>query len=251
MRVFWILLKKELHSFFVSPVAWIILALIMAMNGFSFRAALAILEEGPSEGSIVTWTFFSRWFWFSYFFVFPLLTMRLFSEEKKLGTFETLFTAPVRAWQVVGSKYAASLVFYCLLWLPTIGNFALVEWISAGHVEVPQGQLLGSCVILIFMGLFNLAVGCFASSLTSNQIVAAVVSFTISLMHFLLGVFVLYTGRMPEVFVEAMSYIASVEHVRTFSSGLLDTRPLVYYASMAALFLGLTHQVVEFRRWRP
>ena len=250
MRVFWILLRKELQAFFVSPVAWIVLALVMAMNGFSFRAALAILEEGPSEGSIVTWTFFSRWFWYSYFFIFPLLTMRLFAEEKKLGTMETLFTAPVRAWEVVWSKYVAALVFYCLLWLPTIGNFALIQWISGDRVEVPQGPLIGSCTILLIMGAFNLAVGCFASSLTANQIVAAVIAFTISLMYFLLGVFVLYTGRMPEQFVDVVSYIAAVEHVRTFGGGLLDTRTLVFYASLALFFLALTHQVVEFRRWR-
>jgi ABC-2 type transport system permease protein len=100
------------------------------------------------------------------------------------------------------------------------------------------------------MGAFNLAVGCFASSLTANQIVAAVIAFTLSLMHFLLGVFVLYTGRMPEQFVDVVSYIAAVEHVRTFSGGLLDTRALVYYSSLALFFLALTHQVVEFRRWR-
>lgn len=252
MRTFHILLKKELKAFFVSPVAYIVLALVMILSGFSFRAALAVLEAAPSEGSIVTWTFHANWFWLSYFFIFPLLTMRLFAEERKLGTLETLFTAPVRAWQVVGSKFVAALILYCVLWLPSLGNFALVDWISAGQVDIPKGALEGSYVILFFMGAFNLAVGCFASSLTANQIVAAILSFTMSLMHFLLGVFILYVGRkVPEQFVEIVNYIASVDHIRTFTSGLIDTRPLVYYASLTLLFLGFTHQVVEFRRWRP
>lgn len=251
MRVFWVLLKKELQGFFVSPVAYIVLALVMVQNGFSFRAALSILESSPSEGSIVTWTFYSRWFWMSYFFIFPLLTMRLFAEEKKLGTYETLFTAPVRAWQVVWSKYAAAVLFYCLLWLPSLGNFWLVHWISGGAVEIPRGSLQGSYLILLVMGLFNIAAGCFASSLTSNQIIAAVISFTISLMHFLMGIFVLYVGRkIPEPFVDTVNYVATVEHIRKFSAGLIDSRPLVYYVSLALMFIGLTHQVIEYRRWR-
>jgi ABC-2 type transport system permease protein len=102
------------------------------------------------------------------------------------------------------------------------------------------------------MGVFNLAVGCFASSLTDNQIVAAVLSFTLSVLHFLLGMFILLIGRrLPESLVDVMHYVASVEHIRFFTQGLIDTRPLVYYFSLAALFLTLTHQVVEFRRWRP
>ena len=138
MRIFWVLLKKELRGIFVSPVAYIVIALIMVQSGFSFRAALSVLETGSgSVGSIVKWTFDSHWFWLSYFFVFPLLTMRLFAEEKKMGTLETLFTAPVRAWQVVWSKYAAAVIFYCILWLPSLANFALVEWLTGAKWSMP------------------------------------------------------------------------------------------------------------------
>ncbi len=251
MRCFFILLSKELRAFFVSPVAYVVLALVMVLNGMSFRAAISILEGEPSGGSIVTWTFYSRWFWLSYFFVFPLLTMRLFSEEKKLGTLETLLTAPVQAWQVVGSKYVAALIFYCLLWVPSAGNFWFVNWMTAGQIVVPVGPLMGSYTILLFMGMFNLAVGCFASSLTSNQIVAAVIAFTLSLMHFLLGVFIQVGQNVPQTFVEAVQYISSSDHIRVFTTGLLDSRPMVYYTTLAMLFLALTHQVVEFRRWKP
>lgn len=253
MRTLWVLFKKELRGFFISPVAYVVIALVMVQTGISFRAALSVLESGPgSEGSIVRWTFDSSWFWLSYFFIFPLLTMRLFAEEKKLGTLETLLTAPVRAWQVVGAKFAAAVFFYCLLWLPSAGNFALLAWISGGQVQAPPGALQGSYLILLLMGLFNLALGCFASSLTSNQIIAAVISFTASLLHYLLGVFILFVGRkVPEPFLDGVNYIASVEHIRMFTAGLVDSRPVVYYLSLTLLLLALTHQVVEFRRWRP
>ena len=251
MRCFFILLSKELRAFFVSPVAYVVLALVMALNGFSFRAALSILEGEPSAGSIVTWTFYSRWFWLSYFFIFPLLTMRLFAEEKKLGTMETLLTAPVQAWQVVGAKYTAALVFYCIIWLPSLGNFWFIHWLTAGQVVIPLGPLKGSYVILLFMGMFNLSVGCFASALTSNQIVAAVISFTLSLMHFLIGVFIQVGRNVPETFADLVQYISSSDHIRVFTNGLLDSRAMVYYGSLSLLFLVLTHQVIEFRRWRP
>lgn len=251
MRIFLTLLTRELRAFFFSPVAYVVLALVMIINGFSFRAAIAVLERAPQPGSIVTWTFNSQWFWLSYFFIFPLLTMRLFAEERKLGTWETLFTAPVRTWQVVGAKYLASVALYCALWLPSLANFAIFQTMTAGAAEVPAGALLGTYLLLFVMGLFNLAVGCFASSLTANQIVAAVLSFTISLLHFLLGMFVLYLGRrIPEAFVDMIYYIATMEHIKIFINGLLDTRPLVYYVSLSLLFLAFTHQVVEFRRWR-
>lgn len=251
MRSFFILLARELRSFFYSPVAYVVIALVMVINGFSFRAAIAILERGPQQGSIVSWTFYSQWFWLSYFFIFPLLTMRLFAEERKLGTFETLFTAPVRTWQVVWSKYAASVVLYCLIWVPSLANFFIFEEMTGGATEIPAGSLYGIYLLIFVMGLFNLAVGCFASALTSNQIVAAVLSFTISLMHYLLGIFVLYLGRrLPEQFVDLVHYIATVEHIRVFTNGLLDSRPLVYYSSLALLFIVGTHQVLEFRRWR-
>src|SRR6186997_2797774 len=148
MRIFLTLLTKELRAFFFSPVAYVVLALVMIINGFSFRAAIAMLESRPQLGSIVTWTFTSDWFWLSYFFVFPLITMRLFAEERKLGTWETLFTAPVRTWQVLGAKYLASVIFYCLLWLPSLGNFALFQTMTAGAAEVPNGALLGTYLLL-------------------------------------------------------------------------------------------------------
>jgi ABC-2 type transport system permease protein len=252
MRIFWVLLKKELRTFFVSPMAYIVLALAMVLNGFCLRAALSVLERGPSEGSIVTWTFHAMWFWLSYFFVFPLLTMRLFAEEKKMGTLETLFTAPVRTWQVIWSKYLAAVLTYCVLWVPSACNFLLIDWITAGQVEMPIGAIQGSYLILFFMGIFNLAVGCFASSLTSNQIIAAVISFTASLLHFLTGLFISVIGRkVSESFVDIINYFASTEHIRTFTAGLIDTRPLVYYSTFALLFLAFTHQVLEYRRWKP
>ena len=101
------------------------------------------------------------------------------------------------------------------------------------------------------MGLFNLAMGCLASALTANQIIAAVTSFTLCLMHFLLGVFMQVGRNIPERFVDAVGYVSSSDHIRVFTAGLIDSRAIVYYTSLALLFIALTHQAVEFRRWKP
>jgi len=152
----------------------------------------------------------------------------------------------------VGSKYLASVIVYCVLWLPSLFNFKFSSWISAGQVEVPAGAMQGAYLILVVMGMFNLAVGCFASSLTSNQIVAAIISFTLSLMHFLLGIFIMVVGRkISDSIVDVVNYFAATEHIRIFTAGLIDSRPLAYYLSMSLLFLTFTHHIVEFRRWRP
>ena len=213
MRILTILFGKEMRAFFLSPVAYVVIALVMVLTGFSFKAALTILERTSSEGSLVIWTYSSYWFWLSFFPIFPLVTMRLFSEERKLGTLETLMTAPVRTWQVLAAKYGAALVFYAVIWLPSALYFFLFLGITGLDMVIPRGELIGSLLILFLSGALYLAVGCFASALTSNQIVAGVMAFTLCLMHFLLGVFSLnLANNLPTEIMEIVTYIAPHAH---------------------------------------
>ena len=257
MRIFLILLGKELRSIFLSPVAYVVLGLVMVLNGLAFNASLSILQSsaesssGGSAGSLVTWTFNSTWFYMSYFAIFPLITMRLFAEERRLGTLETLLTAPVRTGQFVLSKFAAATVFYVVLWLPSLLNFIVFQWVTAGAAELPGGALTGAYTIIFVMGLFNIAMGCFASALTSNQLIAAITTLTLCVLHFLLGLFTIsYKQILAATSDAVINYIATVEHLRTFTEGLIDTRAIVYYTSFAVFFLFLTHQVIEYRRWK-
>ncbi|MDA7681766.1 ABC transporter permease, partial [Verrucomicrobiales bacterium] len=112
-----IILKKELKSIIYSPIAWIIISLVMLLNGFSFTAALEILRKNDVDETLVGYTFSSTSFWLTYFFIFPVITMRLFSEEKKVGTIETLLTAPVKTIDVLFAKYFSALIFYIILWI--------------------------------------------------------------------------------------------------------------------------------------
>jgi ABC-2 type transport system permease protein len=251
MRTFFILLGKELRQFFLSPQAYIVLLLFMLIGGVSFYASISALTRATSAGSLVTWMFRTPWFYLSYFSVFPLITMRLIAEERKLGTLETMMTAPVRAVQLVLSKYVAALVFYIVLWLPSLANLYLFQYITDGAAEVPRGPLIGGYSIVLLMGLLYLAMGLFASSLARNQIIAAIIALALILLHYLTGLIAVYlsSARMLDL-SEVLPYVASVEHMTLFTSGLIDTRPIVYYLSLAAFFLVLTHQVIEFRRWK-
>ena len=251
MRTYLILLGKELRGFFLSPVAWVVLALFMAITGISFSWAVRDLAEKPQWNSVVEWTFFPRWFWYYYPFLFPLITMRLFAEEQKLGTLESLLTAPVRTVQVLLAKYSAALVFYIILWLPVLIYFAALNWVMKGAVEFPKGALIGSYAILLLTGLFHLALGTLASALTKNQIIAAITGFAMITLHFFIGEFLKTQEKeYPVQLHDMVQHISIPEHVQNFAKGLLDTRPAVYYVSFTLLLLAMTHQVLEYRRWK-
>jgi ABC-2 type transport system permease protein len=251
MRTFFILLSKELRAFFLSPVAWVVLCLFMVITGWSFSFSIGLLQEKPSDFSIVRWTFFPQWFWYYYFFLFPLITMRLFAEEQRQGTLESLLTAPVTTAQVLLAKYTSALIFYCVLWLPALLYFGLLHWIMRGKVEIPLGALGGSYLILFATGLFHLAIGCLASSLTKNQIIAAILGYALILLHFLAGTSLMYLSQdNPDRMRPILDQAVTMRHMDYFTLGLIDTRPLAYYLSGSIIILMVTHQILEYRRWK-
>lgn len=249
MRTFPILLQKELRSFFVSPLAYVIMALVMVMNGVSFRLSLESMVGKVSQQGLLYLTFNSFWFWMVFFLVFPLITMRLFAEEKKLGTMETLLTAPVSIASVVLSKYTATLIFYCVLWIPSMFNFMVFEAVTDSPAAYTSGAFFGTYMILFLIGALNIALGCFASALTNNQVIAGVLAFAFVLVHFFMGFLHIFSTKMAPAVLERVYYFSSFEHLKLFSQGLIDTRPLFYYGSLTALFLTFTYYVLESRRW--
>lgn len=243
-----VILKKELKSIFYSPIAWIVMALVMLLNGFSFIAALEILRKADVDETLIGYTFSSTSFWLTYFFIFPVITMRLFSEEKKLGTIETLLTAPVQTIHLLLAKYLAALVFYFIIWLPSAVNFFLFR-ISSVDNSNAIGSFLGAYAIILLVGIFNISIGCLASSLTKNQLVAAMACFTFCMLHFLVG-FILQDLPVPESWQGSLFYFSTVKHVQIFISGLIDSRQFIYYLSFTILILSFTYNVLEYRKWK-
>ena len=249
MRLFRILTLKELKGYFLSPFGWVILTFISLMQGISLSMAMKGFRDTPIKDSLIYVTFHTPIFWFWFLFIFPLITMRLFSEEERSGTLETLLTAPVRTWQVVLSKYTAAMIFYTILWIPAAIQFKMFSWVTGLPPAYTIGAVVGSAGIIFLMGAAFTAVGCLASALTSSQIIAALITIGLLVIQY-------FIGLVPRIWGDSFSgaqlfhYVSSQQHLHYFCKGLIDTRPIIYFLSVVVFVLFLTYQVVDFRRWK-
>ncbi|MEI7865548.1 MAG: ABC transporter permease [Chthoniobacterales bacterium] len=244
------LLNREIRAYFLAPVAWIVLFFFLLLTGFNFYAGVAALNRGPSEVTVVEAFFNTVFFWFGFVLVFPLITMRLFSEEYKMGTIEPLMTAPVRDSQVVLAKYCGALFFYVVLWLPSLLYFLVFTWVTRLQTAGAAGPFLGAYAMLLLIGMFYLSIGCLASALTRNQIVAAVMSFSVITLLFFTGLLSFFVLNVTPVLREMTAYFSSLEHMSEASRGFFDSRPIVFYLSLTIFVLFLTFHVFQSRRWR-
>jgi len=176
----------------------------------------------------------------------PLLTMRLFAEEKRTGTLEVLMTAPVTAFEVVGGKLLAAQVFYCLIWLSLLPLFVILDILG----NPDWGPIAAMYVGLFALGLLTNSLGLLASILTRNQLVSAILGLSGNLFFFLMSL-----GRLlfPEDFDvrRVFHYLSFTSHFGAeYSRGVVDLRYLVFYASFSVFFIILTVRLVETRKWR-
>src|SRR5256885_9756366 len=250
MRKFYTLLSREVRSYFYSPIAYVVLLFFLFVAGADFYFQLSFMNGKPVSYSVQEAFFNSVFFWFAFVLIFPLITMRLFAEEFKLGTIEPLMTAPVRDWQVVLAKFFGALVFYIVLWLPTLLYFAFFQKITHQAAGASSGAYWGSYLMLLLLGMFYLSVGCLASVVTKNQIVAAIISFSAITLLFFLGLVQFILLDVSSGMRDALGYFSAIEHMGTYSRGIIDTRPMVLYLSMTAFVLTLTYQAFQSRKWR-
>ena len=233
----------------MSPFGWVVLAFIMLLQGLSMSFILEQFDKVASDGNILLRCLSSPIFYIYFLFLFPLITMKQFAEEERSGTLETLMTAPIRTWQVVGSKYLSALTYYCFLWLPVFIHLKVFSWVTDAPLPISNAQIIGAFSILFLIGTFYVAVGCLASSLTSSQIIAAIFTFGILAFFLFLSHVPFMTGESFAM-ADFFHYISFREHIAYFTRGLIDLRPAVFYLSMAAFTLLLTHSIVDFRRWK-
>lgn len=233
---------RELRAYFLSPLGWVVATGFLFFHGLSFQTILDYLNDPRAPASMTPLDFFfggTLFFWLAMLFVGPVLTMRLLSEERRSGTIEMLLTAPITEGQVVLGKYLGALVFYLFLWAPTLLYVALL----ARHLPLDWGPVAASYLGTIGIGGLFLAIGLFMSALTRNQVVAAVGSFALIFLSFL-PAFVEFLVNDPQV-RDAVQYLNLYQHMDEFSKGIVDTRHLVYYVSVSALFLFLTSRALE------
>lgn len=249
MSVFFCLLKKELRTCFYSPIAYVVMFFFWALTGGNFIWLMGQLAEGESLTIAAQLMFSGPLLTFALPVVIPLITMRLFSEERKLGTLEGLLTTSVRIPDLVLAKFAGALVFYAVLWLPVM----LYAYIQArlcpiDIVEFPDmGAMLGGMLGVLLVGGLYIAVGLFMSSLTSNQIVAAIGSFALLFGASLTLAIMAYSAPTPAMRIIGQ-YYSSFAHMMDFARGIVDSRMVVMYVCNAAWFLFATIKVVESNR---
>ena len=266
MRPTLTLIRREFSAYFLSPIAYVVLAIFLAITGYLFaRAVDQLTATGPKGieypmrlllglGDLQSLRGVLEFlaFWLVFLIIPPLLTMRLLAEERASGTLEVLLTAPLRDWQIVLSKFLACYGFYIFLWLPTLLYVPVlldVDW-ATWKTGIDPWPVVSAYLGLALVGAMFLSLGLFISSLVKSQMVAALIALFLSLLFIVAGFW------QPEIDTGSVLYqvrfflTVPLHFERNFSRGLVDTRQLVLYASVTVFFLFLTVRSLESRRWR-
>jgi ABC-2 type transport system permease protein len=247
MRAAWTIAKREIVSFFVSPLAYVVLTVWVVLMGISFWLLCAFAAEQPfsaSTESPLTHFFGGTTLFYILVFVFvPVLTMRLLAEESRTGTIEPLLTAPVSEISVVLGKFAAAMTFWMTMFLPTL----LYVWLTSRYGDVDLGAIGATYFGLFTLGLSWMSVGLLMSAIARTQVVAAVLTFLAAAGHFMLGLgqYVFTDEGSREIF----EYVSVWGHLQAYASGAVDTRYLVWDLSITAFALYLAVRVLELRRY--
>src|SRR5271165_5378871 len=254
MRNVWIICRKELRSYFVSPIAYLLLAMFAIVFGFFFWNALGYFVyegmEAQMRGGMVPMSINEQVIRplisnvsVIGLFLIPMITMRLFAEEKRTGTIELLVTSPVRDIEVILGKWLSAMLLYSGMLLLTALNFA---WLFR------YGNPDWKPVAVAYLGLLLqagalLAIGTFISTLTRNQIVAGAATFGVCL---LLWVFEWASGYETTTWARVLAYMSIITHFESFARGVLDSKDAIFYLTVIFLGLFFTARSMESLRWR-
>jgi ABC-2 type transport system permease protein len=259
MRNILALFQKELRSYFTSPIAYAVVMIFLLISGYFFYGILSSFVEFAMRAAFQAQYYrmpapkldvnelairplFQN---LSVIFIFllPMITMRLFAEEKRSGTMELLYTSPITRAQIILGKYLAALALYVIMILLTTVHQSF--FFIYGNPEA--GPVLSAYLGIFLLGSSFLSVGLLISSLTENQIISAVVGFGILLLLWAIGWAADFVGPgMGQV----LSYLSIFDHFDDFAKGVVDTSNIVFYLSFTFLGLFLTYRSLESTRWR-
>ncbi len=229
------ILKKELNSFFSTPIGYLVIAVFLVINGlflWVFEGDFNILNAGFAD--LNSFFFLAPWI---FIFLIPAITMRMFSDEYNTGTIEILKTKPITDWQLIFGKYFASLILIIIAVLPTLIYVYSIGELGTPSYNFDAGSMIGSYIGLLFLASTYIAIGLFSSILSSNQIIAFIIAVCISLF--------LYAGfeAMDSLFGNLEYKVQKTgmkAHFNSIARGVIDTRDLIYFLSLSGFFLILT-----------
>jgi len=259
MRNILAIFLKELRITFTTPVAYVAFTVFTIVSSFFFLRMLSefqrrIMIATQMRPQVLQYMNFTDHVLQPLFynvaviliFVVPFVTMRLIAEERRARTFELLLTSPVTPFQIVLGKYLSTLVVVLVMVLLVL-VYPLLVWVYAEYGGPEWATVFTGLVGLFLVGAAFAAIGLFISSLTSSQIVAAAITFCTLLLLWVVGWAATdNTGITRDV----LSGMSAIEHIRSFAKGVIDSKDLVYYLSLAFLGVFLTHRALEAQRWR-
>lgn len=248
MRSFWPIYKRELFAFFVTPLAWVLITVFLLVQGMHF---FLLVDHFASAGQQISdqtplQAFFGNTvlLYLVLFLLVPPMTMRLFAEERRSGTIESLMTAPVSSVGVVLAKYAAVVTTYVAMWVPTVLYLVILRQTGEIDWNVAAAAFLG----VFLVGAGYLSLGMLMSAITKSQFLALVLTAMVILALFILGVgeFVTREGTLMH---DVCAHVSVWAHMNDFASGVIDSRRLVFYGSLVVLPLFVTVRAVDAWRW--
>lgn len=257
----WILTEKELKQYFVSPIAYVVIMIFLTLSGYFFYAGMVrfseqykyyksmmqyyknpeILQQLNLNQMVIAPALFNMIFIF--LFLLPLIMMRSFAEERKQKTDELLITSPITSNELIAGKFFGSLLFIIIMIAPTMFYQMFLFYFTSPEI----GPVLTGYLGILLFACIGISIGLFASSLTENQIIAAVISFVVLLFMFIINVVSLSEGSW---LFKVIQYLSVSDHIKNLLQGTIDTRDLVYFFSIIFMFLFLTKRSLETRGWR-
>jgi ABC-2 type transport system permease protein len=236
MNKVFIIAKKELEAYFRSPIAYIVLIITISVFNIFFFMIIDQNKEATLRDVFKIMEFL-------FIFIVPLLTMKVFSEEKLSGTMEFLMTTPTTNTAIVLGKYLGSLIFFTLIIGLTTSYYFIIEFFA----QPDRLAILTGYSGIWLEGALFIAIGILASSWTKNQIIAAMSSYVILFLLYFSITFIKYFSGLAQ---DLIRYIGTWSHTENFAVGLLTTADLVYYLSGILICIGLTRLSIENRLWR-
>lgn len=259
MKSIMVIAERELRTYFASPIAYVALTIFTFLAGVVFyffigvmvesvgtRAMMAAQTGRPPDPIDMPGVIVQNMFNFLSFvllLVLPMITMALFSEEKKRGTMELLLTAPVTDLQVVLGKYLAASVFYLILLSTTVIELAILF----SYSQPAKGPILSAYLGIALYGLAIIAIGMFISTLTESQVISVILTFGVLMVLWLIDAVARSAGPTTKA---VLSYLSILEHTNDFLQGVISTSHIIFYLSFILLGIFLTYRSLDSLRWR-
>jgi ABC-2 type transport system permease protein len=228
------IMGKELKDFFISPIAYIVIAVFLLVTGWLFFSTFFVFNQADLRN-------FFNLLPMTFAFVVPAITMRLFAEELNTGSYETLLTLPVTFRDIILGKFLAGVIFVGAILVPTVAYPLFI----AGMGELDWGPVVGGYAGALMLGAAFTAIGLFASALTRNQIIAFILG---ALICFVLTVLDRMLFFFPAPILNVVNYLGASSHFQNVAKGIIDSRDVLYFLSLAFLGLYATHLAMQEKK---